>query len=52
MGVQAGLPTLRFASLRGIGRHRYVAAIHAAFLKDYAPMERVFRRAIERTLKG
>jgi cell filamentation protein len=52
MGVQAGLPPLPFGSLRGIEKRRYLAAIHAAFLNDYAPMESVFRRVIERTLRG
>ena len=52
MGVQAGLPPLPFASLHGIEKRRYVAAVRAAFLKDYVPMERVFRRVIERTLRG
>jgi len=52
MGVQAGLPPLRFASFRGIEKRRYVAAVRAAFLKDYVPMERVFRLVIERTLRG
>jgi len=51
MGVQAGLPPLPFGSLRGIEKHRYLSAIHAAFLKDYASMESVFRRLIERTLR-
>lgn len=51
MGLQAGLPTLVFGSLRGIDKHQYVQAIHAAFGKDYEPMERVFRRAIERAFR-
>ena len=51
MGVQAGLPPLPFGSLRGIEKRRYLSAIHAAFLKNYACMESVFRRLIERTLK-
>ena len=51
MGLQARLPTLALGSIRGIERRRYVAAIHAALGKDYAPMESVFRRVIERTLR-
>jgi cell filamentation protein len=52
MGLQTGLPALQFHSLRGIEKRRYVAGIHAAFLKDYAPIERVFRRLIDRTLSS
>jgi cell filamentation protein len=51
MGLQAGLSALVFGALRGAEKHRYVAAIHTAFSKDYAPMEKFFRRAIERTLR-
>jgi cell filamentation protein len=52
MGVQAGLPALQFHSLRGNEKRRYLAGILAAFLKDYAPIERVFRRLIDRTLSS
>ncbi len=51
MGLQAGLRTLDLSGIRGIERRRYVAAVHAAFGKDYAPMESVFRRVIERNLR-
>jgi cell filamentation protein len=51
MGLQAGLRTLDLSGIRGIERCRYIAAVHAAFSKDYAPMERVFRRVIERNLR-
>jgi cell filamentation protein len=51
MGLQAGLRTLDPSSIRGIEKRRYIAAIHAAFGKDYAPMERVFRRVIESTFR-
>lgn len=51
MGLQAGLRTLDLSGIRGIERRRYVAAVHAAFGKDYAPMEGVFRRVIERNLR-
>jgi cell filamentation protein len=51
MGLQAGRSALVFGALRGAEQHRYVAAIHAAFSKNYVPMEKFFRRAIERTLR-
>jgi cell filamentation protein len=52
MGLQAGLRTLDLSGIRGIEKRRYVAAVHAAFGRDYAPMEGVFRRVIERNLRG
>ena len=48
---QAGVPAPLFGTLLGNEKRRYVAAIHAAFDQDYAPMERAFRRLIERTLR-
>lgn len=51
MGLQAGLPALDFGDIRGAEKRRYIAAIHAALDRDYAPMAAVFRRVIERTLR-
>jgi cell filamentation protein len=50
MGLQAGLPVLDFAGVRGRERARYIAAVHAALDRDYEPMTAVFRGVIARTL--
>jgi cell filamentation protein len=48
MAMQAGLPTLDFWGFAGGGKRRYVAAIHAALDRDYAPMQFCFMDAIRR----
>jgi cell filamentation protein len=48
MAMQAGLPTLDFWGFAGRGKRRYVAAIHAALDRDYAPMQSCFMDAIRR----
>jgi cell filamentation protein len=52
MGLQAGLPALDFGGIRRDEKRRYIAAIHAAMDKDYAPMSLIFRRVVERTLRS
>lgn len=52
MGLQAGLPPLDFAAVRGEEKRRYVAAIHVGLDRDYEPMKAVFRRIIVRTLRS
>lgn len=52
MGLQAGLPTLDFGGIRGAKKRAYIAAIHTALGRDYAPMTEVFRIVIVRTLKS
>jgi len=52
MGLQAGLPALDFSGVRGEGKRRYIAAVHAALDRDYGPMTTVFRRIIARTLRA
>ena len=49
MAMQAGLPTLDFWGFSGRGKRRYVAAIHAAVGRDYAPLGACFSDAISRT---
>ena len=46
MAMQAGMPTLDFSSFSGRGKKTYVAAIHAALNRDYAPLQACFARAI------
>lgn len=52
MAIQAGLPSLHFDLLAGRGKHAYIAAIHAAMDRDYAPLEVLFLRAIGKTLSS
>jgi cell filamentation protein len=52
MGLQAGLPALDFGGIRGAKKKAYIAAVHAALDRNYAPMTAVFRSVITRTLKS
>ena len=52
MGLQAGLPALNFGGIRGEKKRQYIAAVHAALGRDYAPMTEVFRGVIARTLRS
>lgn len=52
MAMQAGLPPLDFSPMSGRGKAAYVAAIHAAFRGDYAPMQARFAAVIRRTLRS
>ena len=45
---QAGLGSLNFNVLAGRRKRRYVQAIHAALSREYAPLETLFVRVIER----
>ena len=49
MALQAGLPVLDFGGIRGAEKRRYIAAVHAAVGRDYAPMTDLFERVIART---
>ncbi len=51
MGLQAGLPPLDFSPLEGRGKARYIAGIHAALDRNYAPLAEMFLRVIARTWK-
>lgn len=48
MAMQAGLPSLDFWGFAGRGKRPYVAAIHSALDRDYAPMQACFMGAIRR----
>ena len=52
MGLQAGLPTLDFGGIRGKIKTAYIAAIHSAVGREYAPMMGVFNGVVARTLKS
>lgn len=49
MALQAGLPPLDFSPFAGGGKRRYIAAIHAAVGRNYAPLAAMFLRVIGRT---
>lgn len=52
MGMQAGLPPLDFSGIEGRGKRGYIAAIHSALARDYAPMIRVFESLIARSQRA
>lgn len=52
MGLQAGLPALDFGGIRGEKKRQYIAAVHAAVGRDYAPMAEIFRGVVARTLRA
>jgi cell filamentation protein len=52
MGLQAGLPVLDFGGIRGAKKRDYIAAVHAALDRNYAPMTRMFQSVIGRTLRS
>lgn len=52
MALQAGLPPLDFTPLAGRGKAAYIAAIHAAVRRDYAPLEARFAAVIARTSRS
>lgn len=49
MALQADLPPLDFSPMAGRGKRAYIAAIHAAMGKEYAPLKRLFLRIIDRS---
>lgn len=51
MALQAGLPILDFGGIAGKRRQEYFAAVRAGLDRNYAPMERIFRLVISRTLR-
>ena len=52
MGFQAQLPAMNFDPLDGLGKRRYVAAIHAAMGKNYGPLTGMFEKVIDRSRKS
>lgn len=51
MASQAGLPILDFSDIIGKKRKEYFSAVNSGMDRNYKPMEKIFRRIIERTLK-
>ena len=52
MALQTDLPPLDFSGIEGKEKRRYIAAIHAAMGRDYAPMKEIFRRIIARSFRA
>jgi cell filamentation protein len=52
MVFQAGLPMLNFKDITDRKRKEYFAAINRGLSRDYKPMERLFERIIERSIKS
>jgi cell filamentation protein len=51
MALQAGLPILDFTGIRGRKRKEYFSAVRVGMDRDYAPMEKIFRSVVRRTLR-
>jgi cell filamentation protein len=49
MALQAGLPPLDFSPMTGRGKRAYIAGIHAAMNRDYAPLTGTMARVIDRS---
>jgi cell filamentation protein len=52
MASQAGLPILDFTDITGRKRSGYFSAIQSGLERDYKPMEKLFSKIIERSLKN
>jgi cell filamentation protein len=52
MALQAGLPPLDFSPLTGAGKRPYIAGIHVAMARDYAPLAALFGAVISKTRRG
>lgn len=52
MALQAGFPALDYGGIQGRGKRDYIAAIHAALGRDYAPLEAIFGKILRRTVRG
>lgn len=47
-----GLPILDFTDITGRKRKEYFSAISIGLNRDYKPIEKIFRRITERSLKA
>lgn len=52
MALQAGLPPLDFSSIASKKKREYIIAVHAGMSHDYAPMVKVFKSVIRKTLRA
>lgn len=51
MGLQAGFPPLDFYPIAGKGKEKYFSAVRVAVDRNYRPMEIIFRKIIEYSLR-
>jgi len=49
MALQAGLPLLNFAGIKGKKRQDYFAAVQASMGRNYEPMREIFRAVLRRS---
>ncbi len=52
MAFQGDLPMLNFKDIIGRKRKEYFAAINRGLSRDYKPMERLFEKIVERSIKS
>ncbi len=52
MAFQAGLPMLNFRDITDKKRKEYFTAINSGLSRNYEPMERLFKKIIERSIKA
>ena len=52
MAFQAGLPMLNFRDITDKKRKEYFDAINSGLSRNYEPMERLFKKIIERSIKA
>jgi len=51
MALQAGLPPLDFAGIRGSQRQKYFSAVKSGLDLDYQPMQKIFKDIIQKSIK-
>lgn len=51
MGLQAGLPSLDFDSVKGKKKKDYFSAVQAGLDRNYEPMAKIFSDVIDRTIR-
>jgi cell filamentation protein len=51
MGLQAGLPSLDFAAIKGKKKREYFGAVQVGLDRNYGPMEMIFSDVIDRTIR-
>ena len=52
MALQAELPPLDFAGIKGRTRQEYFAAVRSGLDRNYEPMERIFSDVVRRTRRA
>ena len=50
MALQAGFPPLNFNVIKESKKREYIAAVHASVVRNYDPMEKIFRWVLEKSI--